>query len=262
MLFSRGKLDRYLHSQNGEPPWALVTGASDGIGRQFADVLASRGFNVIIHGRNAQKVQLVIDDLSRAHPNRAFRALIANAVHCSTGGHSPLLEALLRPLDDLNLTVLVNNAGGADPSLRPLQHISSAELASNILLNATFPTLLTARLLPLLMRHEPSLVLNVGSMSDAALPLTAAYSASKAYLACLSAQLRREMMLEGRDVEVLCVRLGTTTGTALNKTPPSFFMPDAKTVAEAALESVGCGRAIELGAGGMMACSALLAAIR
>ncbi|KAH9885345.1 short chain dehydrogenase [Xylariomycetidae sp. FL2044] len=246
MFFSRrSNLDRYLHkSPSGDLPWALVTGASDGIGQEFAGVLAHHGFNVVVHGRNAGKVAAVVDRLRHAHPGRAFKPLIADAVECV---REPIcLDAIAHALAGLHLTVLVNNVGGANPSLRPLQDIDADELADTVALNATFPTLLLARLLPTLMRHAPALVLNVGSMSTAdgaGLPLTGSYSAAKAHVECLSAQLRREMRLAGADVEVLCVRLGRTTGTALNKMPPSLFMPEAKAMAEAAIASVGCRRA-------------------
>lgn len=64
-LYTRpSSLKRYHYGHDGSPPWALVTGASDGIGLGFAHELAHRGFNVILHARNATKLEGVNSQLS------------------------------------------------------------------------------------------------------------------------------------------------------------------------------------------------------
>ncbi|KAK3185944.1 hypothetical protein K4F52_005399 [Lecanicillium sp. MT-2017a] len=88
------RFDRYAHrAPDGSPPWAMVTGASDGIGLAFAGELASRGFNVVLHGRNPDKLARVMADLQARNPERTFRIVIADAatvacVSCIKGGGS------------------------------------------------------------------------------------------------------------------------------------------------------------------------------
>lgn len=264
------RLGRYLHDTDGKPPWALVTGASDGIGKQFCHQLASRGFNVVLHGRNPSKLAGVRDELARAFPQRQFRTLIADgsAIACSScrpatpsstskskvDDRQPALvdfEAIAASLADINLTVLVNNAGGGvvNPVYQFLQHCSEARLVGNISLNAVFPLLMQARLLPQLLRNAPSLVLNVGSMSDNGLPMLASYASSKKFGDTASRILSRELALQGRhaDLEVLSVRVGEVTATSYNSHPVSFFEPHAATMAAAALARVGCGRPTVVG---------------
>ncbi|KKY32785.1 putative short chain dehydrogenase [Diaporthe ampelina] len=264
------RLGRYLHDTDGKPPWALVTGASDGIGKQFCHQLAARGFNVVLHGRNPSKLARVRHELARAFPQRQFRQLIADgsAIACNgcrqasaasaasattptttteDKGHVNVdFDAVAASLADINLTVLVNNAGGgvANPVYQFLQHCPDARLVGNINLNAVFPLLMQARLLPQLLRNAPSLVVNIGSLSDNGLPMLASYASSKRFGDTASRILSRELVLQGRhaDLEVLSVRVGEVTATSYNSHPVSFFEPNAATMAAAALARVGCGR--------------------
>lgn len=266
------KLGRYLHDTDGKPAWALVTGASDGIGKQFCHQLAARGFNVVLHGRNPSKLARVRDELVSAFPHRQFRSLIADgsAIACnscrpetspslsrisktSVDGQPDLVDfdAIAASLEDINLTVLVNNAGGGvvNPVYEFLQHCSESRLVGNINLNAVFPLLMQARLLPQLLRNAPSLVINIGSMADNGLPMLASYASSKKFGDTASRILSRELVLQGRhpDLEVLSVRVGEVTATSYNSHPVSFFEPDAATMAAAALARVGCGRSAVIG---------------
>lgn len=267
------RLHRYLHTTDGKPAWALVTGASDGIGRQLARELASRGFNVVIHGRNPTKLAGVQDELVRAFPARSFRTIVADAsaiacTNChalvaspakSTRSHDPGKEsrtktplvdfdAIAASLADLNLTVLINNAGGNPylPVYQYLQDVSAAKLTANLNLNGLFPLVLQSKLLPQLLANSPSLVINVGSMSDFGMPLLAAYCPAKALVNKASEVLARELAMQrrSRDVEVMAVRVGEVCGTTNNKSAPSLWQPSADTMARAMLARVGCGRVI------------------
>ncbi|KAJ6789189.1 hypothetical protein PWT90_05910 [Aphanocladium album] len=254
------RLSSYAHAApNGDSPWALVTGASDGIGRAFAHELSSRGFNVVLHGRNHDKLSLVLAQLQARWPERSFRILVADAstVPC-IGCHQdkqlhPSLDflAIKAALDDLHLTVLINNAGGSptNPICRSLAESSEARITDNISLNALFPTHLTRVLLPNLMRNGPALVLNISTMADQGFPLLASYSASKHFLMNLTRALGLEMVIEGKagQVEVLGVKVGRVTGVVACKEKPSLFTPDAQTMARAALDRAGHGHGIVIG---------------
>ncbi|KAH7024092.1 short chain dehydrogenase/reductase [Ilyonectria destructans] len=211
------KLHRYRHATAGKPAWALVTGSSAGIGKAYAYELASHGFNVALHGRSATKLANVSDELAAAFPNCSFKTIVADASQCATDG-------IVSALQGLNLTVLINNAGGR-------------EIMDNVNLNAMFPTLLLSRLLPTLVSNGPSLVINMGSMSDN----------GKAFGRILCQTLANDMALEYHAVEVMCVQTGGVTGTSHIQMKPDLFNPDTRTFARAALARVGCGRAVVVG---------------
>ncbi|KAM3515783.1 hypothetical protein MY11210_000554 [Beauveria gryllotalpidicola] len=261
------RIARYAHTTNGHPPWALVTGASDGIGRGFAAELAMQGFNVVLHGRNRAKLASVMSQLQDRHPDRSFRILIADAskvaclncirpVHGQDDGSSAAappadFDALRTDLEGLNLTVLVNNAGGGavNPTFLSLGESSEARITGNVSLNALFPLHLTRALLPTLRQNSPSLVVNVSSLADNGLPLLVSYCASKRFLLTMTEAVVREMKLLGRggDVEFLGVRVGKTTNTAYFTEKPSLFTPDSQTMARAALEKAGYGHGVVVG---------------
>ncbi|KAK1854832.1 short chain dehydrogenase [Colletotrichum chrysophilum] len=261
------RLSRYAHtSSNGNAPWALVTGASDGIGHALAHELAMRGFNVVIHGRNHTKLSVALSRLQATHPERSFRLLIADAstVPCtncivseqpsSTGNSSQIsldFNAIQADLSDLHLTVLINNAGGGavNPICLPLSESSAARITGNVSLNALFPLHLTRVLLPILRRNSPALVMNISSMADKEFPLLASYSASKQFLMNMTRAVGLELRLDDGDkqVEILGIRIGRVTDVSHCKEPPSLFTPDSQTIARAALAQSGRGNGIVVG---------------
>ena len=120
-----------------------------------------------------------------------------------------------------------------------LDSYGPGQIVDTVSLNAVFPTLMTAALVPALL--PPALVVNVGSLADHGLPLVSFYGASKTFNHGLSLSLQREMWLDGRDVEVVVHRIGKATETAHTQVQPSFFCPSARVVARSILARTGCG---------------------
>lgn len=254
------RLARYLYpNKDGQPAWALVTGASDGMGKQLARELARAGFDVVLHGRNPAKLAGVREELARefAPRGRTFRVLVADAgriacTQCQGDNHQEEdvvvdFNAIASALADIHLTILINNAGG-NP-FRPVYEYTHQKSLDRFIaiinLNAVFPLLLVAKLLPQLLRGGgPALVMNIGSLSDVGTPGLSAYSPCKAFLNSMTVGIGRELALLGPpvDVEVLAIRVGEVCGTVYDQGTPSLFHPTASTMAKACLARVGCGR--------------------
>ncbi|ETS85150.1 hypothetical protein PFICI_03175 [Pestalotiopsis fici W106-1] len=253
LLYTRpSRLRRFAHpSPNGEECWALVTGASDGIGKAFAHELAANGFNVVLHGRNDAKLHRVVSELQATFPRRSFRVLVADAsnvadtVHLATGSGSAKFEFL----EHLYVTALINNVGGSvlSPDYPPLSATPESSIASNVSLNALFPLHLTRVLLPRLAQNQPSLVLNMSTQASTGQPLNCCYAASKAFLISLTRGLRLEMFMEGVDVEILGIQCGRVTGAAGFTDAPSLFVPSAIRMARAALARTGYNAGVVTG---------------
>ncbi|KAF7346650.1 putative short chain dehydrogenase [Mycena sanguinolenta] len=77
--------------------------------------------------------------------------------------------------------------------------------------------------------------------------MLAPYASSKRFVNCMTESVARELVMQGKDVEVLGIRVGEVCGTAYNKNTAALFEPDAKTMARAALARVGCGRTTVIG---------------
>lgn len=106
--FRTHPIDDYL---TGDSPYAIVTGASDGIGKGVAKELYLRGFNLILHGRNAEKTQKVAEEiraLRHGQEQRDVRVFLADA---SRNDHD--FEKIVSPFKELNVSLLINNAGGS-----------------------------------------------------------------------------------------------------------------------------------------------------
>jgi len=240
-------LPRYHHlSANGSTPWALITGASDGIGKGYALELARHNFNLILHGRNQCKLSAVQESILEQYPKTQIRFLILDSISSSS---ECIREAVQKTLGDVHLTVLVNNVGtGTTPCGHVFSNFEDEEprnIEAMINTNARFPALLTHAVLPSLLSHsKPALILTMGSISDAGSPYLSAYSASKAFDTTFSRALRREMKAEGRDVEVLAIMTAMVTDTSTSKERASWTCPDAGDYARSALGRVGCGREV------------------
>jgi len=152
-------LKRYAH---GSGNWALVTGATGGMGEEWALQLAGLGFNVIVHGRSESKLTAIKSTIESKNPSIQVKTAIADASACPPNLNQ--LRDILDPKSDLKLTVVVNNIGVVSQSYPLLEEVPEAELMSQIATNALFPTLVAQKSLPLLKKNQPSLMVNVTSL--------------------------------------------------------------------------------------------------
>jgi 17beta-estradiol 17-dehydrogenase / very-long-chain 3-oxoacyl-CoA reductase len=204
------------HTNSSAPPWAIVTGATDGIGKGYAYELADRGFNIVLHGRNSTKLHNVRHALQNDYPHLSFRIIIADAT--KSGSESlKNIKDIVGSLKDLHLTILINNVGtGAKASGAEVADVfvqsSPDDIDALINTNARFPVQFTRAVLPLLLSHGgPALILTMGSMAEMGMPYIGIYAASKSFDITFSRALRGELKLEGKNVEVLGIMTAAVT---------------------------------------------------
>ncbi|WP_187470987.1 SDR family NAD(P)-dependent oxidoreductase [Luteimonas viscosa] len=153
------------HAQDSEAPLsyagktALVTGSTDGLGRELALALAADGAHVIVHGRNAQRGQDVVDEITRSEKGSA-RFVAADFSSLQAVREFADIIAKQHPRLDL----LVNNAGIA---IRQAPRRSANEDGHELqfVVNYLAGWILANRLLPNLQAAAPSRVVNVSSIS-------------------------------------------------------------------------------------------------
>ncbi|KAK5046828.1 hypothetical protein LTR84_007182 [Exophiala bonariae] len=246
-------MDRYLRQAarttttgGNVDSWACVTGASDGIGLGFAEELPSRGFNVILHGRNKEKLQKLQTTLEAQFPARQFQILVIDA--SNRDSWSAAMNNFVSEFDKSNarLTVLINNVGGGVSGhylFEPMAKRTPQAVQAMIDVNTTFPALFTHSLLPLLIRSQPSLILSLGSAASVfPPPYLGLYAGSKAFILAWSESLAREMELEGIDIEVKGIMLARVQ-SAVNRGRvfDKFSVPTGRVFACATLNKVGSG---------------------
>jgi hypothetical protein len=181
-------------------PWALVTGASSGIGREFARSLAQQNVCLVLTARRADRLSELATALEREYGVRTRTV----PLDLQTAGGAELLAGAVA---DLEVGVLVNNAGFG--SIGPLDAQDPARVRAMVELNCTAPAVLTRLLLPGMRSRGRGAVIFVGSVAGMVpMPLHALYSATKAFDNFLGEALYEE--LRGSGIDVLALAPGST----------------------------------------------------
>jgi hypothetical protein len=221
---------------------ALVTGASGGIGEEFAKLLASKGCDLVLAARSGDKLSRLAESLAAAHRIRAH----ALPIDLSAASSAAQVRAFLES-KSLSVDILVNNAGFA--TFGPFAESDLDTELAQIQLNITTLTQLTRHLLPPMIRRGKGRILNVASTAAFQPgPMMAVYYATKAYVLSFSEALANE--LQGTGVTSTCLCPGPTTtgfneraklGTGGMLSKKSVMM-DAATVARRGYDGMMKGR--------------------
>jgi short-subunit dehydrogenase len=150
-------------SANSEKPWALVTGASAGIGAEFCRQLAAQGYQLVLVARRADKLQAVADELKNSH---GANSLIITA----DLSQKDTCQAIVERLEEENIRIeyLVNNAGYGLPGSF---HVPDwQEHADFIRVMMTTVCELTWRLLPGMQERGRGFIVNVASVAGLVSP--------------------------------------------------------------------------------------------
>ena len=226
---------------------ALITGASFGIGMEFARIFSREGYNLVLVARSADRLRQLASELEKAH---GTRSLILAADLTEPGASAYVLDQTTRA--DIQVDVLVNNAGFGQYGLFAENDLE--ECLRQIQLNVTTLTHLTRLYLPAMIERaeterKSGNILNVASTAAFQPgPLMAVYFATKAYVLHFSEALANE--LSGTGVTVTCLCPGPTatefhkranaTGQRLLK----FGSMDARTVAEDGYRAMMAGKPV------------------
>ena len=177
---------------------ALVTGASSGIGRELAMLLAREGHSLVLVARRTEPMRALADELHKAHGTSSV--VVGADLGQPEGVATVVREVTARGLE---LEVLVNNAGFGLAG--PFERLPAESQLGMIDLNVRALTALTHAFLPGMVARQRGYVLNVAS--SAAFqpgPLMAVYFASKSYVLSFSNALHEELRGRGVSVTALC----------------------------------------------------------
>lgn len=183
-----------LHERYGGG-WAVITGASAGIGAEYARALARQGFDCVLVARRADKLEALSGELETTQGIKCRIETCDLASEVET-------NALADRLSDLDVSLLVNNAGAGYAG--PFIDQDPARLAAMVRLNCVAPVVLTSRLLPALAKRERSGIIVVGSLAGRQpIPFQGTYAATKAFDLLFGEALAVELADRGVDVQVI-----------------------------------------------------------
>jgi short-subunit dehydrogenase len=225
---------------------ALITGASAGIGREFAHQLAARARSLILVARREQELTELREELIRSRPNLTVRLHQTDLADLSQVNE--LVAWLER--EKLSIDLLINNAGLGD-----LGDFATSEPERNekmLLVNAVALTSLTRRLLPGMVAAKRGAILNVSSSAGfLPIPGFAVYAATKAYVTSFSEALRAELRGTGVTICTLCPGPVHTEFNQVAERPgqsrdrsPEFVYVSVDKVVRAALAAIERDRAL------------------
>ncbi len=206
----------------------LITGSTDGIGKSAAILLAKRGYRVIVHGRNREKVQTTVEEIREMTQKSEIEGIVADFED---------LRQVEEMADEVNrryndISILINNAGVFEDKRR----LTKDGFEATFQINHLSHFLLTLKLLDTLKKNEPSYIINVSSMVHASsydknniqgenrYDGYTAYSVSKLFNVLFTYKLAD--MLKEYDVHVYAVHPGVINTKLLIKgwgpvgTPP------------------------------------------
>ncbi len=221
---------------------ALLTGASFGIGLEFARIFAREGYDLVLVARSADRLRQLAPGLEKNH---SARSLILATDLSDPGAPAYVLDQTTRA--GIQVDVLVNNAGFGQYGMFAENDLE--ECLRQIQLNVTTLTHMTRLYLPGMIERRNGRILNVASTAAFQPgPLMAVYFATKAYVLHFSEALANE--LSGTGVTVTCLCPGATatefhkrahaTGQRLLK----FGSMDARTVAEDGYRGMIAGKPV------------------
>ena len=219
----------------GERPVALVTGASAGIGRVFAQRLAASGHDLLLVARDGLRLQRVADDLSLQY------GINAEAMPADLARDEGMRSVANRISQMDRLDCLVNNAGfGSKGKLvnRPV-----AEQATMLELHVMAPMLLTRVALPRMIERKSGAIINVSSVASFIYSAgNVNYCATKAYLRVFTEGLATELTGTGVKVQALCPGFTRTEfheRAAIDmRSTPAFLWLDTTRVVDESLAQV------------------------
>ena len=197
----------HLHSSKTQikpGQWALVTGASSGIGKSYALQLAQRGVHCVVTARRTERLESLSD-----HIERNFNV---SCIVISQDISTPIeIKQLLKKIDTHpqipKIDIVINNAGVG--SCRPFLNLSAEQASRMINLNCTAVSVISRHFAKKMVQINSGIIINVSSLTAASpVPFMADYAASKSFVNYFTLALQSELALVANKINVQVVRPG------------------------------------------------------
>lgn len=210
-------------------PWAIITGASSGIGEEFSRQLAALGFNLVLVARRKERLESISAELTSLYK-------VETQVVALDLAQNDFINSLDTAIGHKEIGLLINNAGFALTG-NFLDHEVEQEI-SLLHLNCRAPVLLAHFFGKKMAQRKQGGIINVASAAAfLPMPMWTNYSSSKSYLLHFSEGLAWELKSSGVDVMALCPGSTQTEFSAVAGVKKSGMQ--VSTVVQSAIQSLG-----------------------
>ncbi|XP_053304872.1 inactive hydroxysteroid dehydrogenase-like protein 1 [Spea bombifrons] len=223
-----------LANKYGE--WAVVTGATDGIGKAYAEELASRGMNIILISRNREKLQRVSEAIAAKY------GVQTSFIEADFSKGREVFPAIRDGLKHVDVGILVNNAGVLYDYPERVTEVPEDKVWEIINVNIAAATMMVHIVVPGMVQRKKGAIVNVAcGTCYKSNPQLTIYCASKVYLDRLSRDLHLELSPKGIFVQTLmplCIATKSMTSCRkLHRFP--ILAPTPETYARHAVQTLG-----------------------
>ncbi|KAA6427626.1 MAG: hypothetical protein FRX49_02289 [Trebouxia sp. A1-2] len=215
--------------------WAVVTGATDGIGRALCDNLARKGLNVLLISRTESKLVAAAEEVAKKYNVQTKYTVVdfANADEVTW-------QRTTTALASLDVGLLINNVGLSYDHCEYLEHLSDQDVRNMVEVNITSVNQMTRIALPAMKAHHKGTIVNIGSASGSlvpATPLTSVYAGTKAYVDVFTRSMQVELAASGVTYQNMAPLFVATKMSKIRK--PSIAAPSPAQWARAAVKHIG-----------------------
>lgn len=212
----------------------MVTGASDGIGKEYALQLAAKGYNIVLVSRTQSKLDALAKEIESKYSSVKTKTLAMDFAQNKDADFASLKFLV----SDLDVSILINNVGLSHNIPVPFIQTPEQEMKDIITINCTGTLRVTQIIAPGMAQRKHGLILNMASFGGILpTPLLATYSGSKAFLQHWSTALGSELKPHG--VHVQCVQSYLVTSAMSKIRRSSATIPTPKQFVKAALSKIG-----------------------
>jgi len=225
--FEKNLLQRY-----GPGSYALITGASDGIGKCFALKLAKRGFNIVLVARNQTKLEAVKAEILKEYPKTDVRIIIADFSQCL---QENFFQDIIKQVEDLDISILVNNVGIRH--LNIITKLYEKQIKEEIIVNCIPQAILTKLFVERMKkRKHRSCIIALSSITIIhPIPYSSIYGSTKAFNDYLS----RTMSKEHPEIDFYSLKPGYVSTKMISYKDASGFVTTQEACVESALRELG-----------------------
>ena len=215
-----------------------MTGASDGIGKEYALQLASKGFNIILVSRTESKLQILGAEIEAKYAAQDVKTKYL-AMDFARNLDSDYLK-LKEVVDGLDIAILVNNVGQSYEMPTPFLLTEKRVHDEIVSVNVIGTLRVTQIVAPGMVSRGRGLILTMGSFAGHfPTPLLSVYTGSKAFLQSWSTALHEELRGKGVDVQFILSHMVVTSMSKIRKS--SVTIPSPKAFVRSVVQKIGLG---------------------